>query len=73
MMLRYKGDGKFVSFVTNEIYNAKKIVDEMGEGYAIFDEGGDWYRYGVKFVEKNFELIAENNTVDFSELNLKFA
>ena len=75
MLLRYKGDGKFVSLVTGEIYRAKKISDRMGECYAIFDEGEDWYRYGVQFVEKNFELFStnEDEVIDSSEPVLKFA
>ena len=56
MMLRYTGDGKRVSFVTNKYYEAKKIHDDLGEGYAIFDEGDDWYRYGVNYVERNFDV-----------------
>lgn len=59
MLLEYKGDGYKVSFVTNQIYKAKKINDFWGEGYAIFDEGEDWYRYSVNFVEKNFIEVEE--------------
>ena len=59
MKLRYKGNGKFVSFITNKIYKAKKIFDALGEGYVIFDEGDDWYRYSVDFVENNFEKLSE--------------
>lgn len=75
MMIKYTGDGKYVSLITGEIYRAKKIFDKMGEGYIIFDEGDDWYRYGVQFVEKNFEVVAENedNAVDVSERLLRFA
>lgn len=66
MMLKYKGDGKYVSFVTDEIYRAEKIFDEMGEGYAIFDEGDDWYRYEVDFVKKNFEELSSIKLFDSS-------
>lgn len=58
MLFRYKGDGKKVSFVTGEIYKAMKISDKMGESYAIFDEGEDWYRYSVNFVNKNFDEVS---------------
>ena len=35
-------------------------VKENGKNYyAIFDEGNDWYVYGVEFVEKNFEIVEE--------------
>ena len=61
MELKYKGDGKFVSFVTGKVYKAKKFSDVFGEGYAIFDEGDDWYRYDVDFVAKNFEEVSEMN------------
>ncbi len=75
MLLRYKGDGKFVSLITGEIYKAKKISDRMGEGYAIFDEGDEWYRYSVQFVKKNFEVlnIADIRPNELSESILKFA
>ena len=59
MLLKYIGDGYRVSFVPNQIYKAKKIRDFWGDGYAIFDEGEDWYRYGVDFVKKNFEEVEE--------------
>ena len=58
-MIKYRGDGKFVSFTPNKFYEAKKIHDELGDGWAIFDEGDDWYRYGIKFVEKNFDVSSE--------------
>ena len=67
MMLRYNGDGKKVSFITGEIYKAKKISDDIGEGYAIFDEGEDWYRYGVNFVKKNFEELSSLKTFDAND------
>ena len=59
MLLKYQGDGHRVSFVPNQIYKAEKINDDLGEGYAIFDEGEDWYVYGVNFVKKNFEEVEE--------------
>lgn len=75
MILRYKGDGKSVSFIRNNLYSAKKISDKFGECYAIFDEGDDWYRYGVQFVEKNFDVLAETEISGgiTSEPALKFA
>ena len=76
MKLKYIGDGKSVSFVTNKNYKAKKIFDKLGEGYAIFDEGDDWYRYGVDFVEKNFEKMSDVrnfNDVDLSAPILNLA
>ena len=60
MFLKYNGDGYKVSFVQNNIYKAEKIHDELGDGYAIFDEGEDWYRYGVNFVKQNFVEVEEN-------------
>ena len=60
MLLRYIGNGQGVSFITGNCYEARKIYDEMGEGYAIFDEGEDWYGYGVRFVAENFEVVAED-------------
>ena len=63
MLLRYKGDGRGESFVTGNYYAAKKIHDEMGDGYAIFDEGEDWYGYDVRFVEENFDAVAEDEDV----------
>ena len=61
MLLRYTGDGKYVSFAIGGYYEARKIHDEMGEGWAIFDEGDDWYRYGVRFVAENFEEVTEDD------------
>ncbi|MBQ7454760.1 MAG: hypothetical protein IJS69_06910 [Selenomonadaceae bacterium] len=60
MLLKYKGNGRGVSFVTGNYYEARQIHDEMGDGYAIFDEGEDWYGYGVRFVAENFEIVAED-------------
>jgi len=61
MLLRYTGDGQGVSFFAGGYYEARKIHDELGEGYAIFDEGDDWYWYGKRFVEKNFEEVTEDD------------
>ena len=61
MLLRYKGDGHKVSFVTGSYYEAEKIHDDIGEAWAIFDEGDDWYVYGVKFVAENFEEVTEDD------------
>lgn len=60
MLLRYKGDGRGESFINGNCYEAKKFHDKLGNGYAIFDEGEDWYGYDVEFVEENFELVAED-------------
>ena len=61
MLLRFIGDdSEEVSFVTGNCYAVKKFRDDRGEAWAIFDEGGDWYRYGVNFVEGNFEIVAED-------------
>ncbi len=49
-----------MDLIPNQIYETRKIHDELGDGYAIYDEGDDWYRYGVGFVEENF--------VEFEEL-----
>ncbi|MBR1647601.1 MAG: hypothetical protein IJ685_12635 [Selenomonadaceae bacterium] len=64
MLIRYKGE-KCFSFIFGKVYEAKRFYDERGYAWAIFDEGDDWYRYGVRFVEKNFEVVAE----DESEFN----
>ena len=61
MLLRYTGDGDGVSFHVGGYYDAEKIHDEFGEAWAIFDEGDDWYVYGVKFVEENFEEVKEED------------
>lgn len=60
MLLMYKGDERGVSFIKGSYYEAKKFCDDMGEAWAIFDEGDDWYVYGINFVEENFEEVAEN-------------
>lgn len=57
----YTGNEREVSFIKGSYYEAKKINDEMGEGWAIFDEGDDWYRYGVRFVSENFEEVKEED------------
>ena len=58
MKLQFIGEDEF-SFRNGRIYEAKAIRDDMGEGYAIYDEGDDWYRYGKKFVEKYFIVADE--------------
>ena len=55
MMVKYVGERE-VDLIPNKFYKAKKISDDLGEGYAIFDEGEDWCCYGKKFVERNFEI-----------------
>ncbi len=57
MLLRYTGDGKEVSFIKGSYYEAEKFHDEMGDAWEIFDEGDDWYVYGTRFVEENFEEV----------------
>lgn len=59
MLIKYKGKECF-SFIVGKTYEARKIHDELGDGYAIFDEGYDWYGYDVCFVEENFEIVAED-------------
>ena len=61
MLLRYTGNEKGISFLTGGYYEARKIHDEMGEGWAIFDEGDDWYWYGKRFVAENFEEVTEDD------------
>ena len=58
MKLQFIGEDEF-SLRNGKIYEAKKIHDEFGDGYAIYDEGDDWYRYGTKFVEKYFIVADE--------------
>ena len=55
------GDGRGESFVTGKVYEAKKFYDELGSGYAIFDEGEDWYGYDFDFVKENFEEVTEDD------------
>ena len=62
MLLRFTGDdSKEVSFIKDSYYEAEKFCDDMGEAWAIFDEGDDWYVYGVKFVAENFEEVTEDD------------
>jgi len=65
MLIKYVGDGYRVSFVRNTFYKARKVNDELGDGYAIFDEGEDWYRYGKKYVEKNFDVANAESEIEF--------
>ena len=60
MLLKYKGNGRGVSFVTGSCYEARKFHDDRGDAWVIFDEGDDWYRYGLRFVAENFEEVAED-------------
>ena len=64
-MIKYIGERE-VDLIPNKFYRAKKINDDLGEGYAIFDEGEDWYRYGKNFVEKNFEVKDSYNEIKFA-------
>ena len=61
MLLRYTGNEREVSFIKGSYYEAEKFRDDRGEAWAIFDEGDDWYRYGVRFVSENFEEVAEED------------
>lgn len=56
---------RVMDLIPNKIYEARKIFDELGEGYAIFDEGEDWYRYGLNFVKENFEAVPSENETNF--------
>lgn len=60
MLLRYTGDEYDVSFVRGNYYEAEKFRDDRGEAWIILDESDDWYRYGVRFVEENFEIVTED-------------
>ncbi len=57
--LKYKGK-KCFSFIFGKTYKAERFCDDMGEAWAIFDEGDDWYVYGLRFVAENFEEVAED-------------
>lgn len=60
MLLQFTGDDRQeVSFITGNYYEARQFHDDRGESWLIFDEGDDWYRYGVNFVAENFEEVAE--------------
>ena len=61
MLIRYKGE-KCFSFIVGKVYEAKNFYDERGEAWAVFDEGDDWYRYGLRFVEKNFDVVTEDES-----------
>ncbi len=62
MLLKFTGDDRQeVSLITGNYYKARKFHDEFGEAWAIFDEGDDWYRYGVRFVAENFEEVTEDD------------
>ena len=61
MLLRYTGNEREVSFIKGSYYEAEKFHDDRGEAWAIFDEGDDWYRYGIRFVEENFEEVTEDD------------
>lgn len=61
MLLKFTGDDRQeVSFITGNCYEARKFHDDRGEAWIIFDEGCDWYRYGLRFVSENFEEVAED-------------
>lgn len=58
MLLKYVGERE-MDLIPNHIYKSKKIYDDLGDGYSIFDEGEDWYRYGADFVAENFVEVEE--------------
>lgn len=58
MLLKYVGERE-IDLIPEHVYQAQKVHDDLGEGYAIFDEGEDWYRYGVNYVNQNFIEVAE--------------
>ena len=60
MLIKYLGDGRGESFIPGKVYEAKRFYDKLGGGYAIFDEGEDWYGYDMDFVAENFEEVTEN-------------
>lgn len=61
MLLRFTGDDRQeVSFIAGNYYEARKFHDDRGDAWLIFDEGDDWYRYGIRFVAENFEVVAED-------------
>ena len=60
MKLKFIGES-CVSLENGSIYKARKKEGKLGEYYAIYDECYDWYVYGVKFVEENFEIVEEDN------------
>ncbi len=64
LKIRYIGK-RIMDLIPNKIYDAEKVHDKLGEGYAIFDEGEDWYRYGLNFVKENFEAVTSENEIDF--------
>ena len=59
MFLKYIGDDNEIDLISEHTYKARKIHDALGDGYAIFDEGEDWYRYGVNYVKENFIEVEE--------------
>ena len=65
MMIKYVGERE-IDLIPDKFYKAKKIRDDLGEGYAIYDEGENWYRYGKKFVEKNFEIKTFDEEIKFA-------
>lgn len=61
MLLKFTGDdSQEVSFVTGSYYEARKYHDDRGDAWVIFDEGDDWYIYGLRFVSENFEIVDED-------------
>ncbi len=58
LLLEYIGE-RVVDLIPHSVYESKKIKDDWGEHYAIFDEGDDWYVYSVDFVKKNFKEVTE--------------
>lgn len=59
MLLMYVGE-RDIDLIPNSVYEVKKFHDDfLGDGYAIFDEGDDWYWYSVEFVKENFVEFEE--------------
>ena len=59
LRVKYKGEDCF-SFIVGKVYEARESHSKLGNCWAIFDEGGDWYVYDARFVEENFEVVAED-------------
>lgn len=59
MLIEYTGKNE-LSFTKGSIYEARKVDDVM-EGYSIFDEGDDWYWYSKEFVKQNFKICTQKD------------
>lgn len=65
MMLKYIGERE-VDLIPNKLYKARKTHNGLGEGFAIYDEGEDWYWYGAKYVAENFEIATSEDENKFA-------